>query len=244
LQYIKIEKRKVPFLCQKAENEFVGARCGIMDQFIITMAEKNNAILLNCKNYEYKYIPVNPGDYYFIISSTNVSHSIASGEYNKRRQECEKGFEILKNYIKIETISDIKIEDFERYKDKLPEIIRKRILHVIKENERTIEASNCLINGNIERVGNLLNESHISLRDLYEVSCDEVEIMRDETLRIEGVIGTRITGGGFGGCLISLIHKDFIEEFVKKVGKNYEEKTGIKPEFHICEIVEGCSKFK
>jgi len=115
---------------------------------------------------------------------------------------------------------------------------------VINENDRTIEASNCLINGDIEKLGHLLNESHISLRDLYEVSCDEVEIMRNETLKIEGVIGTRITGGGFGGCLISLIHKDSIEEFVKKVGKNYEEKTKIKPEFHICEIVEGCLKFK
>jgi len=241
---LKIEKEKIPFLCQKAENEFVGARCGIMDQFIITMAEKGNAILLNCKNYDYRNIPVNLGDYYFIISSTNVSHSIASGEYNKRRQECEKGLEILKNYIDIETISDIKRKDFERYKEKLPENIRKRILHVINENDRTIEASNCLINGDIEKLGHLLNESHISLRDLYEVSCDEVEIMRNETLKIEGVIGTRITGGGFGGCLISLIHKDFIEEFVKKVGKNYEEKTKIKPEFHICEIVEGCLKFK
>jgi len=241
---LKIEKEKIPFLCQKAENEFVGARCGIMDQFIITMAEKGNAILLNCKEYEYKYIPINLGDYYFIISSTNVSHSIASGEYNKRRQECEKGLEILKKYIRIETISDIKIEDFEKYKYKLPEIIRKRILHVIKENERTIEACNCLINGNIEKLGVLLNESHISLRDLYEVSCDEVEIMRNETLKIKGVIGTRITGGGFGGCLISLVHKDFLEEFVAKVGKNYQEKTKIKPEFHICEVVKGCSKFE
>ncbi|HOK56355.1 MAG TPA: galactokinase [bacterium] len=240
---LNIEKEKIPFMCQKAENEFVGARCGIMDQFIITMAKKNNAILLNCKNHNYQYIPVNIGDYYFLISSTNVSHSIASGEYNKRRAECEEGLKILKKYIDIETISDIKIDEFEKYKDKLPEVVRKRVLHVIKENERTEKASKCLIDGNIEELGKLLNESHISLRDLYEVSCKEVEIMRDESLKIEGVIGTRITGGGFGGCLISIIHKDSVDKYIKEVGKNYKEKTGIIPEFHICQIVSGCSSF-
>jgi len=238
---LNIEKEKIPFMCQKAENEFVGARCGIMDQFIITMAKKNNAILLNCKNHNYQYIPVNIGDYYFLISST--SHSIASGEYNKRRAECEEGLKILKKYIDIETISDIKIDEFEKYKDKLPEVVRKRVLHVIKENERTEKASKCLIDGNIEELGKLLNESHISLRDLYEVSCKEVEIMRDESLKIEGVIGTRITGGGFGGCLISIIHKDSVDKYIKEVGKNYKEKTGIIPEFHICQIVSGCSSF-
>jgi len=240
---LKIEREKIPFLCQKAENELIGAKCGIMDQFIITMAKKGNAILLNCKNQDYKYIPVNLGDYYFIILSTNISHSSASGKYNKRIEECEKGLEILKNYIDIETISDIKIDDFERHKDKLPETIRNRILHLINENDRTIEASNCLINGDIGKLGNLINESHISLRDLYEVSCNEVEIMRNETLKIEGVIGTRIMGESLN-CLISLVHKDYIEKFVEKVGKNYEEKTKIKPEFHICEVVDGCLKFK
>ncbi len=238
-----IEKEKIPFLCQKAENEFVGARCGIMDQFIITMAKGNNAILLNCRNHQYKYIPLNLGDYYFLISSTNVSHSIASGEYNKRREECEKGLEILKRYLNIETLSDLKKDDFEKYKDKLPEIIRKRVLHVINENERTEKASEYLIKGDIEKLGELLNQSHISLRDLYQVSCNEVEIMRNESLKIEGVIGTRITGGGFGSCLISIIHKDSIDEYIRKVGKNYKEKTGINPEFHICQAVNGCSQF-
>jgi len=240
---LKIEKEKIPFLCQKAENEFVGARCGIMDQFIITMAKENNAILLNCKTHIYKYIPINLGDYYFLISSTNVSHSIASGEYNKRRAECEKGLEILKKYLNIETLSDVKKDEFEKYKDKLPEVERKRVLHVINENERTEKAGECLIKGDVEKLGNLLNESHISLRDLYEVSCEEVEIMRDESLKIKGVLGTRITGGGFGGCLISLVHKNSIDEFVKKVGENYKEKTGIRPEFHISQAVSGCSSF-
>jgi|GEM_PF-208666 len=241
---LKIEKEKIPFLCQNAENEFVGARCGIMDQFIITMAEKQNAILLNCKNHQYKYIPVNLGNYYFLISSTNVSHSIASGEYNKRREECAKGLKILKNYLNIETLSDVSFEDFEKYKDKLPEDIKKRVLHVIKENERVLKACEFLINGDIEGLGRLLNESHISLRDLYQVSCNEVEIMREESLRIKGVVGTRIIGGGFGGCLISLIHKDSIEEYIEKVRGNYRNKTGIIPDFHICQIVNGCSIFE
>ncbi|MFN4226665.1 MAG: galactokinase [Candidatus Ratteibacteria bacterium] len=240
---LNIEKEKIPFLCQKAENEFVGARCGIMDQFVITMAKKDNAILLDCSSYEFKYIPVNLGDYYFLISSTNVSHSIASGEYNKRRAECEEGLKILKNYLDIRTLSDLKIEEFEKYKDKLPEKVRKRVLHVISENERTERASKCLIEGNVKELGKLLNQSHISLRDLYQVSCKEVEIMREESLNIDGVLGTRITGGGFGGCLISLIHKDFIDEYIKKVGKNYKEKTGITPEFHICQVVDGCQSF-
>ncbi|MCS7180460.1 MAG: galactokinase [bacterium] len=240
---LKIEKEKIPFMCQKAENEFVGARCGIMDQFIITMAKENNAILLNCKDHKYHYVPINLGDYYFLISSTNVSHSIASGEYNKRREECEEGLKILKKYLQIDTLSDVKIDDFEKYKDKLPEIVKKRVLHVINENERTERASQCLINGNIKELGKLLNESHISLRDLYEVSCREVEIMREESLKIEGVLGTRITGGGFGGCLISLIHKEAVDDYIKKVGKNYKEKTGIKPDFHLCQIISGCSPF-
>ncbi len=240
---LNIEKEKIPFLCQKAENQFVGARCGIMDQFIITMAKKENAILLNCSNNEFKYIPINLGDYYFLISSTNVSHSIASGEYNKRRAECEHGLKILKNFLNIKTLSDLTIEQFEKYKDKLPELIRKRVLHVINENQRTKKASECLIKGDIEELGKLLNESHISLRDLYEVSCKEVEIMREEALKIKGVLGIRITGGGFGGCLISLINKDSIEKFIKQVGKNYKEKTGITPGFHICQAVDGCLSF-
>ncbi|MCM8833135.1 MAG: galactokinase, partial [Candidatus Omnitrophica bacterium] len=200
-------------------------------------------ILLNCSNNEFKYIPINLGDYYFLISSTNVSHSIASGEYNKRRAECEQGLKILKNFLNINTLSDLTIEQFEKYKDKLPELIRKRVLHVINENQRTKKASECLIKGDIEELGKLLNESHISLRDLYEVSCKEVEIMREEALKIKGVLGTRITGGGFGGCLISLINKDSIEKFIKQVGKNYKEKTGITPGFHICQVVDGCLSF-
>ncbi|MCM8786034.1 MAG: galactokinase, partial [Candidatus Omnitrophica bacterium] len=150
---LNIEKTIIPFICQKAENEFVGARCGIMDQFIITMAKKENAILLNCNNYQFEYIPVNLGDYYFIVSSTNVSHSIASGQYNKRRAECEEGLRILKNYLNIKTLSDVKMEEFEKYKDKLPELIRKRVLHVISENERTKKASECLIEGNVKELG-------------------------------------------------------------------------------------------
>lgn len=240
---LKIEKEKIPFICQKAENEFVGARCGIMDQFVITMAEKGRAILLNCKNHKYEYIPCDLKDYYFLVSSTNVSHSIASGEYNKRRRECEEGLRILKNFIDIEFLSDLKFEEFENYKNHLPEIIRKRVEHVIRENERVLKVSQFLKNGEIEKIGELLNQSHISLRDLYQVSCNEVEIMRDESLKIDGVIGTRITGGGFGGCLISLIHKDSVDDYIKKVGKNYRKKTGIKPDFHICQIVDGCRPF-
>ncbi|MCM8818364.1 MAG: galactokinase [Candidatus Omnitrophica bacterium] len=241
---LKIEKAKIPFMCQKAENEFVGARCGIMDQFVITMAEREKAILLNCKNFEYKYIPLKLNDFYFLISSTNVSHSIAQGEYNKRRAECEQGLKILKNFVDIQTISDLKINEFEKYKNKLPDNIRKRIEHVVKENERTLKAGECLIKEDINTLGRLLNESHISLRDLYEVSCKEIEIMREESLKIEGVLGCRITGGGFGGCLISLIHKDYIYDYIKNVGKNYREKTGLIPEFHICQPVDSCSIFK
>ncbi|MCM8772200.1 MAG: galactokinase [Candidatus Omnitrophica bacterium] len=239
----KIEKQKIPILCQKAENEFVGARCGIMDQFIITMAKKERAILLNCRNLEFDYVPVNLGEFYFLISSTNVSHSIASGEYNKRRAECEEGLRILKNFIDIETISDLKKREFEKYKNKLPENIRKRIKHVVEENQRVLEAKEALLKGDVVKLGDLLNASHISLRDLYEVSCKEVEIMREESLKIDGVLGCRITGGGFGGCLISLIHKDSIEKYIKEVRKNYTEKTGIIPEFHVCQIVDGCSIF-
>jgi len=229
-------------LTKKAENEFVGVNCGIMDQFIVTLGKKAHALFLDCKTLDYKFIPINWENSILIVGNTKVKRGLAKSEYNERVYECREGAEILKKIInkeEIECLSDIKKNEFYKYKEELLSPIDKRCEHVILENDRVRKALEYLQKGDIKGLGNLLNNSHCSLRDLYEVSCRELEIMREEALKIEGVWGARMTGAGFGGCIIILAKKENKKDIINQVGEKYEREVGIEPEFHICEIVDG-----
>jgi galactokinase len=243
----EIPKKDIIQLSRKAENEFVGVSCGIMDQFIITLGEKDHALFLYCKTLDYKLIPIDWEDSILIIGNTKVNRGLAESKYNQRVNECIKGLKILKNKIdreEIEYLSDIKKNEFYRYKKELPSPVDKRCEHVILENERVRKAVDCLKGGDIEGLGKLLNDSHNSLRDLYEVSCKELEIIRDEALKVEGVWGARMTGAGFGGCIIILADEESKNDIINKVRENYERKAEIEPEFYICEIEGGAHEIR
>lgn len=243
----EIPKEDIIQLSRKAENEFVGVSCGIMDQFIITLGKKDHALFLDCKTLDYKLIPIDWEDSVLIIGNTKVKRGLAESKYNERVDECFKGVKILKGKIgreEIEFLSDVKLDEFYRYKEELTSPIDKRCEHVILENERVRKAVDCLKEGDTEGLGNLLNNSHCSLRDLYEVSCKELEIIREETLKIDGVWGARMTGAGFGGCIIILAYKKDREKIINQVGEKYQKKFGIEPEFYVCEIEDGATEIK
>ncbi len=241
-----IEKERIPLFCRRAENEFIGVKSGIMDQYIITFGKINNALFLNCKTLEHKLIPFyNIKDIVIMIGNTKVKRGLAKSAYNERVAECNEGLKILRGFIKredIEDLSDIGKEEFGKYKNYLPPIIAKRCEHVIFENERVKQAVESLEKGNLDKLGKLMIQSHKSLKELYEVSCKELDIMVEAFLESDGVYGARMTGAGFGGCAIALIKHDAQEETIKKVSKEYEKKTGIKGEFYISRVSDGVRK--
>jgi len=240
-----IDKIELSFICQRAENRFVGVNCGIMDQFASSLGKKDHAIFLNTRTMEYKYVPLKLGDYKIVISNTNKKRSLADSKYNERRLECEKGLELLKKELSISCLGELDVETFEKYKNLIDdEIILKRVRHVVYEDDRVLKSIDVLQKGNLEAFGKLMIQSHISLRDDYEVTGLELDTLFDEALKIEGVIGSRMTGAGFGGCTVSIVHKDAIEEFVRKVGENYYTKTGLVADFYTFEIDDGAREIE
>lgn len=237
----ELNRIELALLAQRAENQFVGVNCGIMDQFASVMGKKDNAIFLNCKTLEYRYVPLNLGDYALVITNTNKKRSLADSKYNERRSECEKGLEILKKELPdITCLGDVTVEAYEAVKSVIKDpIIEKRVRHVIYEDDRVLKAIEVLNKGELSEFGKLMIESHISLRDLYEVTGFELDTLFEEALKVEGVLGTRMTGAGFGGCTVSIVHKSSIEEFKNRVGKNYTLKTSLIPEFYVMETGEG-----
>jgi galactokinase len=228
-------------LCQKAENEFVGARCGIMDQFISLHGRKSQALLLDCRSLHFELVAI-PECVRLVICNTMVKHDLASGEYNQRRAECEEAVRRLAKVLPgIRSLRDVTLEQLERHRGSLSEIIYKRVLHVVTENARVLDAAESLRTGDVERVGKRMVESHGSLRDLYEVSCAELDMMVDQASRQEGVYGARMTGGGFGGSTINLVKARFADLFAENVARVYEKETGIVPQIHICEPAEGAA---
>jgi len=240
-----LNKIELSFICQKAENRFVGVNCGIMDQFASSLGRKDHAIFLNTRTMEYKYVPLKLGDYKIVISNTNKKRSLADSKYNERRIECEKGLELLKKELSISCLGELDVETFEKYKNLIDdEIILKRVRHVVYEDDRVLKSIDVLQKGDLEAFGKLMIQSHISLRDDYEVTGLELDTLFDEALKIEGVIGSRMTGAGFGGCTVSIVHKDAIEEFVRKVGENYYTKTGLVADFYTFEIDDGAREIE
>jgi galactokinase len=235
----KPDRTKLALLCQQAENEFVGARCGIMDQFVASHGERGKALLLDCRSLEYRQLPL-PDDAALAICNTMVKHSIARGEYNQRRAECEAGVRGLSKYLpNAEALRDVMPEDLEAYGHELPDIVRRRCRHVIGENARVLQAAMALELGDLQAFGNLMAESHRSLRDDFEVSCAELDLMVELAEQAEGVYGTRMTGGGFGGCTVALVRPGCVEAFRRTVQEGYESSTGCKPEIYICSAADG-----
>ena len=228
---------------QYSENNFNGMNCGIMDQFASAMGKKDNAIFLDTATLNYTYAPVKVGDARIVITTSKVKHSLVSSSYNDRRRECETALAMLQKVVDIQTLGDLTEAQFEQYKDAITDpICQKRAKHAVYENQRTIRAVEALQQGDLEEFGRLINASHVSLRDDYETSCAETDLLASLAWKIPGVLGSRITGGGFGGCTVSIVKNDAIDTFIGEIGPVYEKETGHKAEFYIVDIGDGAHK--
>ena len=233
----------IALIGQDSENNFNGCNCGIMDQFASAMGKKDHAIFLDTNTLKYEYAPVALKDARIVITNSKVKHSLVDSAYNDRRNECEKALEELKKVTEIDTLGDLSERDFEANKGAIESDIRtKRAKHAVYENQRTVRAVQALEDGDVKLFGELMNASHVSLRDDYEVSCEEIDVLVDLAWSVEGVIGSRITGGGFGGCTVSIVKNDAVDTFIKTVGDGYKEKTGNEAEFYVVEIGDGANK--
>ncbi|MGN1165440.1 MAG: galactokinase [Lachnospiraceae bacterium] len=233
----------IALIGQDAENNFNGCNCGIMDQFASAMGKKDNAIFLDTSTLEYVYAPVKLKDEKIVITNSKVKHSLVDSAYNDRRNECETALKELQKVVDIKTLGDLTEEEFEAHKDAIKDEIRqKRAKHAVYENRRTIRAVEALKADDVELFGRLMNESHESLRYDYEVSCEEIDILVDLAQAMPGVIGSRITGGGFGGCTVSIVKNDTVDRFIEEIGKTYQEKVGHKAEFYVVDMGDGAKK--
>ena len=237
---LDIEMTEMIKLCQKAENLFIGVNSGIMDQFAVGMGKKDHAILLDCNTLKYEYVPVILKEEVIVISNTNKRRGLADSKYNERREECEKALSELQEKLKINALGELTIEEFEENKNLIKdEVRRKRAKHAVYENQRTLKAQKELSDGNLSEFGKLMNQSHESLRDDYEVTGIELDTLVEIAWEQEGVIGSRMTGAGFGGCTVSIVRTDKVESFIKNVGEKYKEKIGYDADFYIVEVSEG-----
>jgi galactokinase len=226
-------------LCQKAENDFVGAHVGIMDQFVSCLGKAGHALLLDCRSLEFELVPV-PPEVKLVICNTMVKHEHSGGEYNRRREECDAGVRILSAaFPGISALRDVTREQLSSRADTMPPVIYKRCLHVVEENQRVLDAVECLRSGNLDEMGRLMRESHRSLRDLYEVSCRELDIMVEEAEGLPGYYGGRMTGGGFGGCTVNLVSSTEAEAFRESIAERYRQRTGISSDIYICSPADG-----
>jgi galactokinase len=226
-------------LCQRAENVFIGARVGIMDQFVSCLGKAGHALMLDCRSLDFKLIPV-PDTVRLVICNTMVKHEHAGGEYNRRREECEAGVKLLKNwYPEIRALRDISIQQLEEHSKDLPDTIYRRCLHVVQEDQRVQDAAQRLIDGDLNGFGDLMRASHRSLRDLYEVSCRELNIMVEVAEGLPGYYGGRMTGGGFGGSTVNLVNAADAASFADQIAERYQQETGTKPLVYICSPADG-----
>lgn len=235
-----VSNQELAIIGQYAENNYNGVNCGIMDQFAIAMGKKKHAIFLDTATLDYCYAPVNLKGAKIIISCSNKRRGLADSKYNERRNECEQALQELQKVVKIEALGDLTEDEFEKYKHAISdEIIQKRAKHAVYENQRTLKAVEALQKNDIETFGKFMNESHVSLRDDYEVTGRELDTLVEEAWKIDGVIGSRMTGAGFGGCTVSIVEKDAVKKFIKKVGKAYKKKIGYKADFYVVKLGNG-----
>jgi len=239
---LAVDRAELAQLCQKAENEFVGAHVGIMDQFVSCFGRASHALLLDCRSLQYEFVKL-PPDLQLVICNTMVRHELASGEYNARRAECEEGVRILRIVLpEIRALRDVTIPQLEKHVRILPAKVFARCRHVITENERVKSAVEAFRRGESKALGPLMQDSHRSLRDDYEVSCRELDLMVEIAMAQPGLIGARMTGGGFGGCTINLVESAAVGEFKRNVTAEYSSKTSLTPEIYVSPASEGAQQ--
>jgi len=236
----QVDRLELAKLCQRAENDFVGMRCGLMDQFTSCFGQAGHALMLDCRSLDYQLLPL-PRSVNLVVCNTMVRHELAASEYNARRAECDEGVRQLARTLPgVRSLRDVTIEDLDR--TGLPEVVRTRCRHVISENARVVAAASALQCEDLEAFGRLMGESHSSLRDDYEVSCKELDLMVEIANQAEGVLGARMTGGGFGGCTVNLVEAQYVESFKETVAIDYAEAVGRKPEIYICTPAQGAER--
>ena len=235
----KIDKIDLAIVCKRAENDYCGVNCGIMDQFASANGKKHHAVLLDCASLEHSFVPLDLGDYALIIANCNKPHSLRESKYNERRRETEEALRVLKQFYNVENLCDITLEQLEEKRDILTSTVYRRACHAVSENERVKMSVDALKKGDIARFGRLLNESHRSLRDDFEVTGKELDALVSAAWDHPDCIGSRMTGGGFGGCTVSLVKKTSIDDFTRKVGGRYKDLIGYKAAFYTPEIADG-----
>ena len=237
----QIDMIEMALISQRAEHNYVGVKCGIMDQFASAMGKKNHAIFLDCRDLSYELVPIELEGHSLVLSNTNKKRSLGEGKYNERRAQCEEGLDILKKVIpEAAYLRDVSCSDFEKYKHLLTDdVIKKRVEHVVYENQRVLDSVEALKEGDLVLFGELMNQSHDSLKNLYEVTGIELDTLVEEARKLKGVLGSRMTGAGFGGCTVSLVENSMIDEFINTVGSAYKDKIGHDASFYISEIGDG-----
>ena len=239
-------KTELALIGQRAENKYVGVNCGIMDQFASANGVKNMAMFLKCDTLQFELVPAEIGDCKLVLSNTNKKHKLGASAYNERRSQCEEGFRLLHEVMPEKTcLGEITPAEFEAHKDVIKdEIVKNRVTHVIYEDDRVLKSVEALKKGDIATFGQYLNQSHASLKDLYEVTGVELDTLAETAQTVEGVIGSRMTGAGFGGCTVSIVKNDAIDNFIETVGKIYKEKIGYEASFYIFDIGDGARELK
>jgi galactokinase len=233
---------QIALACQRAEHEYAGTKCGVMDQFISLFGTGQHALLLDCRSLGYESLRIQD-HVRIVVCNTMVKHELASGEYNRRRADCEKGVRLLQQFLpETRALRDVKLSQLEQYGAGLSDITYRRCHHVITENARVLKAAESLKDSNLDRFGALMGESHLSLRDDYQVSCKELDLMVDLANQCRGVYGARMTGGGFGGCTVNIVEADAVDEFTVAVASEYENLTGLQPEIYVCTAADGAGE--
>jgi galactokinase len=238
---LAVDRTRLAQACQRAENEFVGMRCGVMDQFISCHGAAARALLLDCRSLAFQLAPIDPS-VRLVVCNSMVHHEHAGGEYNLRRAECERGVALLATKLPgVRALRDVSLTQLAAHAAMLPEVTFRRCRHIVAENDRVLRAGAALESGQVEEFGRLMNESHVSMRDDYEISCRELDVLVELAWRIEGVLGSRMTGGGFGGCTVSMVRVESVERFGASLAAGYAAATGITPEMLICSPGDGVS---
>ncbi len=230
----ELSNQDIALIGQYSENNYNGLKCGIMDQFASAMGKKDHAIFLDTSDLDFQYVPFVLKDEVLIITNTNKKHSLTNSAYNDRRRECGEALEDLKKAVSIDSLCDLSPEEFRKHSGAISDpVCLRRAHHAVYENQRTLDGVEALEKGDLEAFGKLMNESHVSLRDDYEVSCEELDILAETAWKIPGVIGSRMTGGGFGGCTVSIVKKEYEDIFCRTVGETYLEKVGYDCTFYV-----------
>jgi galactokinase len=241
-----LNRVELALLCQQAENEFVGMKCGIMDQFISALGQRDHALLIDCRTLEHEVVKLGAGEdsshpsATIVVCDTMKRRGLVDSEYNARRRECEEGVGLLQKHLPgIKALRDVSPAQFECYQGDLPEVVRRRCRHIVYENERVLQSVEALRGNDLATFGRLMNESHVSLRDDYEVSCRELNVMVEAAWQVGGVYGSRLTGAGFGGCTVSLVAGEAVERFRSRVAAEYQAATSIEPQIYVCAVEDG-----